>query len=153
MSCFLFTYHAHGSWMPDHRRGYVRRGTGILRPDIKMAVRYRSKLTQDAVSFDAIIQRHLIEETLVAAAYQEFRCHYLATESTHLHALVSWTIERKWQIVRSKLRESVTRRLNREVQPRDWFSKSPSRKQVRDRTHFDYLVEVYLPRHSGLKWS
>jgi hypothetical protein len=131
MPCYLFTYHAHGSWMPDHRRGYVRRHQGILPPDKKMAARYRAKMTQDSTSFDSVIQRHLIEESLVAGAHQRFRCHFLATESTHLHALVSWTIEHEWQIVRAKLRESLTRRLNREVQQRDWFSKSPSRKQVK----------------------
>ncbi len=153
MPCYLFTYHAHGSWMPDNPRGYVRRGAGILAPDKVMAARYRGKLAEGAVSFDARVQHRLIEEALVAAAHQQLRCHFLATESTHLHALVSWRIDRDWQTVRAKLRESLTRRLNRELEKRAWFSKSPSRKRVTDRRHFDYLMEVYLPRHSGLKWS
>src|SRR4051794_35604479 len=29
MPCYLFTYHAYGSWMPDHKRGYVHRGQGV----------------------------------------------------------------------------------------------------------------------------
>jgi hypothetical protein len=152
MPCYLVTYHAHGSWMPDHRRGYVRRGQGILPPDSKMAAHYRANMVQEAIFFDAAIQRLLIDESLAASNFQHFRCHYLATEPTHLHALVSWTIDRKWQVVRTKLRESLTRRLNREVCRQEWFAKSPSRKQVNDRKHFDYLVEVYLPKHSGLKW-
>ncbi|HEX3599315.1 MAG TPA: hypothetical protein VHU84_04190 [Lacipirellulaceae bacterium] len=77
----------------------------------------------------------------------------MATESTHLHVLVSWTLDRKWDVVRAKLRESLSRRLNREVGRRLWFSKSPSRKRVKDRQHFNYLVEVYLPKHSGWKWT
>jgi hypothetical protein len=54
--------------------------------------------------------------------------------------------------VRAKLRESLTRRLNRAIEPRQWFSKSPSRKQVKDQRHFDYLIDKYLPAHRGLKW-
>jgi hypothetical protein len=117
-----------------------------------MAANYRAKMAEDAVSFDAEVQRHLIEEAIVASGYQQFRCHFLATESTHLHALVSWKMARTWEVIRAKLRESLTRRLNREIERRDWFSKSPSRKRVRDRKHFDYLMQTYLPKHSGLKW-
>ncbi|HEX5472412.1 MAG TPA: hypothetical protein VFW73_11020 [Lacipirellulaceae bacterium] len=94
----------------------------------------------------------LIDETIVAGDFQKFRCHYLANEPTHFHALVSWTIARNWETVRAKLRESLTRRLNKEIERREWFSKSPSRRQVKDRAHFVYLVEEYLPKHSGLKW-
>jgi hypothetical protein len=82
----------------------------------------------------------LIEDALNAGLYQQFRCHYLATESTHVHALVSWRIDRDWRKVRAKLRESLTRRPNRELRSQQWFSKSPSRKLVRDQQHFDYLV-------------
>jgi hypothetical protein len=153
MPCYLFTYHAHGSWMPDHPRGYVRRHEGILAPDKSMAVKYRANMAADAVSFDAEVQRLLIDEVLIASDFQKFRCHYIAMEPTHLHLLVSWTIARDWKTVRAKVRESLTRRLNRELGSQDWFSKSPSRKQVKERKHFDYLVSTYLPRHSGLKWS
>jgi hypothetical protein len=77
----------------------------------------------------------------------------VATEPTHVHVLVSWSSDRTWQVVRAKLRESLTRRLNREIKRQEWFSKSPSRKRVKDQAHFDYLVGEYLPKHSGLKWS
>jgi hypothetical protein len=131
---------------------YVRRGKGILPPNQKMAAHYRANMAQEAVLFDAAIHRLLIDESLVASSFQHIRCHYLATAPTHLHALFSRTIDRKWQVVRAKLRESLTRRLNRELLRQEWFAKSPSRKRVRDRKHFDYLVEVYFPRHSELKW-
>jgi hypothetical protein len=117
-----------------------------------MAARYRANMAECPVSFDACVQRHLINEALVASGHQQFRCHYLASEPTHLHVLVSWKTDRTWQAVRAKLRESLTRRWNREMHRQVWFSKSPSRKQVRDRRHFDYLMAAYLPKHSGLKW-
>jgi hypothetical protein len=33
------------------------------------------------------------------------------------------------------------------------LSENGSRKHVKDREHFDYLVNVYLPKHTGWKWS
>jgi hypothetical protein len=150
--CYLFSYHAYGSWLPDRRRGYVRRGEGILPQDREMAERYRVNLNHDVVDFYEAIQQRMIEELLVACGHQQLRCHYISTESTHLHVLVSWTSERPWEVVRAKLRESLTRRLNREFGRQVWFSKSPSRKRVKDRGHFNYLMTDYLRKHSGWKW-
>jgi hypothetical protein len=152
MPCYLFSYHAYASWLPDRTRGYVRRGKGILPPDQEMAERYRRNMTQAVVRFEDSIQRHIVEELLVACEHQQLRCHYVSTDPTHVHVLVSWTIERSWETARAKLRESMTRRLNREFRRQEWFSKSPSRKRVNDRAHFDYLMAEYLRKHSGWKW-
>ncbi len=152
MPCYLFTYHAYGSWLPDQRRGYVHRGAGVLAPDRHMGELYRANLKQDVVRFDEIVQRHLIEAVLEACEHQDLRSHFVATEVTHAHVLVSWSMDRTWQVVRAKTGESLTRRLNDEVRRQHWLSKSPSRKRVKDRKHFDYLVNVYLPKHSGMKW-
>jgi hypothetical protein len=153
MPCYLFTYHAYGSWLPDHPRGYVQRGKGILPPDAEMAARYRGNLLQDAVRFDAQIQKLLIEGTLEACRHQELTCHFIATEVTHAHVLVSWKTERSWMLVRRQIRGNITRSLNKEFCRQEWFSKSPSRKRVKDQEHFDHLISSYLPKHSGLKWS
>jgi hypothetical protein len=150
--CYLFTYHAYGSWMPDHWRGYVKRKRGILPPDRDMAMQYRDNMVHDVVKFDGAAQRSLVDEAVAACSYQQLMCHFIATELTHAHLLVSWKTDRAWEIVRRKLRESLTRRLNHDICRQKWFSKSPSRKRVRDRKHFDYLMTRYLPRHSGLKW-
>jgi hypothetical protein len=153
MPCYLFTYHAFGSWLPDHRRGYVHRGQGILPPDQHMADIYRTNLKQAVITFPATIQRELIIGTLQACEHQQVRCHYIATEPTHAHVLVSWNSNRTWEIVRKQIRSNITRKLNSAHKRQNWFSKSPSRKQVRDRKHFDHLITTYLPKHSGLKWS
>ena len=55
MPCYLITYHAYGSWMPDQRRGYVKRHQGILSPDKEMAERYRENLKQAVVQFAGAI--------------------------------------------------------------------------------------------------
>ena len=153
MPCYLFTYHAFGSWMPDHRRGYVHRGQGILPTDVRMATLYRANLKQAVVSFPEMIQRQLIAGVLEACEHQQLRCHYIATELTHVHVLASWNSERAWEVVRKQIRGNITRQLNKAHQRQNWFSKSPSRKQVKDRKHFDHLMTIYLPKHSGLKWS
>ncbi len=152
MPCYLFTYHAYGSWLPDHRRGYVHRGVGVLASDKHMGELYRANAKQDAVRFDRTIQRHLVDGTLEACAAQQLRCHVIATDPTHVHVLTSWQSERTWQLVRRQIRGNITRRLNEWYKRQEWFSKSPSRKRVKDQKHFDYLANVYLPKHSGLKW-
>jgi hypothetical protein len=149
----MFTYHAFGSWMPDHKRGYVHRGDGIRSADKHMAELYRQNQKQYVVSFDRTVQREFIAGAMEACGHQAVRCHYIATEATHAHVLVSWDSDRTWKTVRRQIRGNITRRLNASVKRQQWISKSPSRKRVRDRKHFDYLVMKYLPKHQGWKWA
>lgn len=37
MPVYLFTFHSHGSWLPDRTQGYTRRQQGILPADPYMA--------------------------------------------------------------------------------------------------------------------
>jgi REP element-mobilizing transposase RayT len=153
MPCYLFTFHAYGTWMPDREEGFVRRKEGILPPNEELAEVYRERAGENAVSFSARIQRLLVEETKIACEKQRYRGHCIATDPTHLHALISWPDERPWLKIRSGLKTSLTLRLNREVgRRRHWFVDSASRKQVKDQEHFDHLVTNYLPSHRGWKW-
>lgn len=152
MPCYLFTYRGHGTWLPDHPQGYVRRKEGLLESDAAMATCYRRNLIEDPVTFSPSMQRQLIAEAIRAFQHQELRGHFIATETTHLHILVSWRNNATWRLVRRRLASSLTRRLNNEVERRTWFAKQPSRKKVRERQHFEYLMNAYLPKHSGLKW-
>ena len=153
MPCYLFTYHAYQSWMPDHPRGFVRRGKGVFPTDTKLAEKYRDAAKETAVLFESDVQLLMIKELVVACGFQEYRPHFMATESTHLHILMSWKIDREWLRVRTGLKSSMTRRLNREMERRTWFSEKASRKRVLNRKHFDHLMTTYLPSHSGWKWS
>ena len=114
MPVYLFTFHAYQSWMPDHRRGYTRRGKGYFPSDPEMARRYREKAKSDPVEFDRETQRALVEELQVASAHQDFRLHAGSTEPTHVHALVSWKGFRPWVEVRKQIKSSLSRRLTRE---------------------------------------
>ena len=173
MPVYLFTYHAYRSWMPDHPRGYTKRGSGYQPADPILADQYRDNAKSDGILFDEPIQRALLEEGLVACEHQGLRLHCGSMEPSHAHYLVSWKDGRHWSKVRASLKSSLSRRLaledeknndsrdaTRRRNPREtgtgcWIlklSRGASRKHVENRKHFDYLMQTYLPRHSGVKW-
>ena len=78
--------------------------------------------------------------------------HAVSTEPTHIHVLMSWSHRRAWKSMRSSVRRAMTTAMNKVFGRRTWFSDSPSRRRVRHRDHFDFLVDHYLPDHSGVKW-
>src|SRR5215216_6390084 len=102
--------------MPDHRRGYTRRGKGYQAPDPETARRYRAKAKSEPVLFDRHTQRALVEEMQVACRFQKLRLHGGSTEPSHVHGLVSWKGFRPWLAVRTQLKSSLSRRLTRENQ-------------------------------------
>src|SRR5437868_2740263 len=104
MPRYLFTFHAYGSWMPDRKRGYVKRGKGILPRDPKMAQNYRNNMNERPVEFDAEVQKLMIYEWQVASSYQHFRLHGIGTDPTHIHGLVSWRDPRGWEPLRKSIR-------------------------------------------------
>ncbi|MEM9186917.1 MAG: hypothetical protein AAGB00_10520 [Planctomycetota bacterium] len=153
MPCYLFTYHTYGSWLPDRPQGYVRRGEGVLPTDHDMADAYRQQMKQDAVLFDEQQQRVAIDAVLTTAEHIVASVHAIATELTHLHLLTSWRDERPHDKVSTSFKRGVTITLRRNCDEKKWLSRDHSRKRVEDREHFEYLIEEYLPNHSGWKWS
>ena len=151
--CFLFTFHAYGTWLPDREEGFVLRHEGVLPPDAKLASDYRERMGQDVVFFDDAKQRALIDAAIESCEHQVCRLHYVATESTHVHVLVRWDHDRSWMTVRSGLKRSLTRALNAQFQKPTWLVKGASRRHVKDEEHFERLVHEYLPQHRGWKWS
>jgi REP element-mobilizing transposase RayT len=153
MAVFLFTYHGYGTWMPDREEGFARRGTGMLPPNREYMLMYQRDIKNAPADFDEPRQLALIAECQSAAERQRFRLHHVATEPTHLHALLSWKDDRPWMKMRTGLKSSLSRRLNSDFERRQWFGDYASRRHVEDQDHFDYLVHVYLPEHGGWKWS
>jgi len=153
MSCYLFTYHAYRSWMPDRPQGYVRRHEGILSSDREMARLYARKDKHDMVRILSDVQLEAIATLQEAVCHIGCRLLFVATDSTHVHSVVSWVGERTWLQNRTSLKRSLTITLKQKFGKRPWLSEGASRKQVRDQAHFDYLVTQYLPKHSGWKWD
>ena len=153
MPCYHFIFHAYGTWLPDKDDGYVTRKHGHLPQDVQAGAKYRQHMTDEVAVFDEPIQKVLLEEVQVAASHQSFRPHFVATEPTHIHVLVSWhDDERGFEKLRASIRQSLSRRLSREFGRRVWLSEGGSRNRVSNQDHYEYLVCTYLPGHSGWKW-
>ncbi|HEX5104156.1 MAG TPA: hypothetical protein VFV87_10115 [Pirellulaceae bacterium] len=153
MPCYHFIFHGHGTWMPDVDDGYVTRDDGHLPQDTAMAARYRDLMVEEEVTFTEDQEQTMIDEVHVAAGKQKFRVHYIATEPTHIHILVSWKDDRPFEKLRASIRQSISRRLGKDYERRTWLSEGGSRRKVSSQEHFDYLVAIYLPKHGGWKWS
>jgi len=151
MPCFLFTIHGKFTWMPDNPRGYVHRQHGLQPSDPHMAEYYRHFRDVDVVDFTDEMLRQLIAASREAGGFIDAVVHGCATESTHIHVLVSWKARREWESIRRSIRTALSRMLNEKFGKGDWFTDGSSRKRVRDHEHFDYLVLEYLPGHS-MSW-
>jgi hypothetical protein len=137
----------------DRTRGCVKRNQGILASDVAMSSLYRLAMTDDVVNFGSEIQLAVIDAVLESHEKQRFQCYYIATEDTHAHILIGWRDERLWRTLRAILKSSLSRALNKSFRRREWFAEGTSRKRLKNRTHFDYLISKYLPKHKGWKWS
>jgi hypothetical protein len=152
MPVYLFTYHGKGTWMPDHRKGYVRRKQGVLPPDPGAAAAYRAAQKDDVVFFSADMQQLLVDTARGTEPYLQATVHSVFSEPTHVHVLMSWRHDREWKSMRSSVKTALTKALNAAIERREWWVDSSSRKRVRDREHFDYLITAYRRKHSGVQW-
>jgi REP element-mobilizing transposase RayT len=152
MPCYLFTFHAKGSWFHDHEWGYVHRTRGSRFPDSEMAANYRRRQRAPTIEFTEPIQRCLIDVAIDAAGHLDVVVHAVATEMSHVHVLVSWRHNRRWNSIRRSLRIALSGRLNERFGRREWFVEGSSRKRVADHEHFDHLMFRYLPKHNGVNW-
>jgi REP element-mobilizing transposase RayT len=155
MPVYHFTLHAYRSWTPAHRRGYVRRGKGILPTDMEMARVYAGAAKHPPVIFTTRIQKMLIDVSLTECAAQHWRLHAVATDKTHIHLLISWKTSVPWNDVVKRLKNILSYRIGREqtLTGRRWFVRGQSRRRVIDRAHFEYLVQKYFPDHNGVGWT
>jgi REP element-mobilizing transposase RayT len=124
-----------------------------LAPDAELAQRYADRSREPGLLFRREHQLLMLGAAAQACRVQHYRLHAAAFDPTHVHLLVSWRCDRGWLRVRTGLRQTITLRLNARFGRRTWFSRSGSRRRVRDLGHFDYLVTTYLPDHRGICWS
>lgn len=167
MPVYLITLHAYRSWNADHPRGYVRCGEGVLPPDPEMARRYDQRAKHQRVRFDDAMQRVIVDGTRDICSRRNWRLHHAVCVFSHMHALVSWCDDvdaavdvADWQFVRDTLKRLLGWMLAKHTQQagRTWFVRKGSRRRVRDRARFDYLMKSYLPDHAqgrrgGHGWS
>ena len=153
MPVYLFTFHTYRSWMPDHRRGYVKRDRGILPPDPAMASAYARRARFDRLVLD-IPSRQVALDALQRICNQPARTtwqlHQAVAVFNHIHALVSWRDATDSLRVRAVLHRAITVDVRDALglpQGRPVLARGGSRKPVRTRDHFDRLSLRYLPSH------
>jgi hypothetical protein len=153
VAVYLFTFHAYRSWMPDRPQGYVRRGSGPLPPDPEMAGHYARGARSGEVIFDDRTQNVLVAATREICTEKGWLLYQVRATPTHLHALVGWRAFAGWTDVKNTMKRRLGAALSKALDRKGpWFSRGASRKRVRDRRHFDYLMHEYLPRHAGRYW-
>jgi len=152
MPCYHFTWHTYGSWLPDRREGYVHWSRGRQPSSPGLATCYHQQQKEPAARLTDEHQLAVIKELCQAAAKQQFRLHFVACESSHVHVLVSWSDQREAKQLSRSLRRSISLRLM-QFQRRKWLARGGSCRRVRDRGHLEHLTAQYLPSHGGWKWS
>ena len=110
-------------------------------------------MARDAAQFKEQQQLASIDAVIQAAPHTDCLLHFITTDATHVHVLASWRGGRSWQQNRTSLKRSITMRLKSDFGRRPWLVDGSSRRRVKDREHFDYLMTKYLPSHRGWKWS
>jgi REP element-mobilizing transposase RayT len=153
MAVYMFTYHAYRSWMPDRGRGYVKDGE-ILPSDPQMAEWYRRDAKDDAVRFDATQQQMMLSAVFEICERRGWRLRCYSAEPEHVHVVISWRGYQDWRQVRDRISNLLSTFLGKLAgeRGRRWFVRRPSRRRVRDRGHYDYLLAKYLPGHRGVFW-
>jgi hypothetical protein len=140
--------------MPDRDEGFVQVHRGWQPKNIKLAKAYTEAAAWPAASFNSEDQRFLIETVLDVCGRRSWRLHAAATEPTHLHAVVSWRDQTKRELVQGKIRNIVSTELSKRFgeKGRPWLATGSSRRRVKNDEHLSYLINEYLPGHSGWKW-
>jgi hypothetical protein len=155
MPCYLFTLHAYRSWNADNPRGFVQTGRGIQPPNSALARSYDRNSKHEPIEFSRRHQTTIAWIALDACRKRGWRLHTVAFEPSHVHLLISWQSSDNWQLVRGKLKNLIAWALTKEFESKGtkWMVRKGSRKRVRDRKHFDYLITKYLPKHRGYFWK
>src|SRR5262249_30683238 len=137
MAVYLFTYHAHGSWLPDRKHGFVVKGKGVQPPNRNLARIYRARTKQKPGACELSIHTELVRAARNICTDKGWRLHQVQVNSSHIHLLVSWREFIDWKRVSNSLKRGlgieVSKALNRKG---PWFSRGSSRKRVREKRHF-----------------
>ncbi|MBX2852010.1 MAG: hypothetical protein KTR15_09725 [Phycisphaeraceae bacterium] len=151
MSVYHFTFHAFGTWLPDRPEGYYKHDSGWKPPSEEGRKQYSDNMQGQPIAFNQSQQQQLIDEAIKAQPYQQITLYAAATDSTHLHAIVTWGDDRDPTRIRAELKSSLTRSLNAKFGKHQWFVAKAGQNRVFDQEHLYDLVHDYLPKHT-LYW-
>ena len=156
MAVYHFTLHAYRSWRADHPRGYTVFGEGY-RPANEVAARCNDeRASQKPATFSHDVQVVMLQLTHDICVVEHWRLEAVAFDPTHAHVLLSWKNFQSWEEVQRRLKNLLSLKLNQHFRStgRKWFSRRHGAPRgVRDRAHYDQLVDRYFPSHRrGIGW-
>ncbi len=156
MSVYHFTLHAYRSWRPDHPRGYAKKGKGYLPPAPEEAKRYDGRAKQPPALFNDDVQRLILVFTLDICRTEGWNLEGTGSDPSHVHQMISWRAFDTWERVDQRMKNLLALKLNRHFSTpgKRWFVRRHSApRRVKDREHYDHLLETYFPDHPGLFWK
>ncbi len=99
------------------------------------------------------MQDVLVKATCEICGRNGWHLHQVRATPTHVHVFMSWREYVEWQQVSNTLKRRLGAELSKALDTKGpWFSRGSSHKRVRDRQHFVYLRDEYLPKHTGTFW-
>jgi hypothetical protein len=167
MAVFVGTVHAYRSWREDDPRGHVQRGEGLRKPNASRAKWRAEHARNEPARFDRALQEIFVRVVEEIIKEFDFRLHAQSATRTHLHVLMSFRspactcgaskyclascparqlTEKYLARLKRKLGQAAAKHHNTKRRP--WLSRGWDITPVRNRDHFNYLVEEYLPKHA-----
>ena len=163
MAVYLFTFHTYRSWMSDHRRGYVRRGSGIVAPSRGAAAAYARRARFQRVMLrdqECRVAVDAIARVCDHPARADWHLHIAVAVFNHIHALVSWRHFAEVKHAQATLHRAITVDLRDALglpPGRPVLSRGGSHKRILTRPHFRHLLHTYLPAHAkfggAIRWG
>ena len=155
MPVFHFTLRAYRTWPADHPDGYHRRGIqGALPPDSVVARRWDTHAHNTPATFDRPSARRIIRTAQTLASERQWRLHGIIVMPEHVHAVLSWD---KAEVL-AQIKQYLKGRISRELSAMGLhlagrkFSRGTAARRIRNRMHLRYVLDEYLPGHSGEFW-
>ena len=88
------------------------------------------------------------------SALNEWILYEMAATANHVHTLLGWRMFQEFSDVSNRLKRSFGAALSKSLNKSGpWFSRGSSRKRVTERSHFEHLLEDYLPNHGKVRWT
>jgi hypothetical protein len=156
MPVFHFILHAYGTWHPDNKHGWHQHGEAwAQKPNVPLGSYRKKSQRWEAAEFHDELQHAFLVMTLDMCQRRKWRCHAVAINETHLHAVISWFGSMPPDTVQHTAKRLLGWRAAKvtEVAGRRWFSDGGKALKVSDRAHLLYLVREYLPQQGGIYWK
>ncbi len=157
MPVYLITLHTYRSWNTD--RPHVQRGQTGVQPVYSNLAKYRNQIANHAPVQFGPSQRRIVSQAVIEVCQNTDRqLHALTVVPNHVHVLCSWKNEELPEKAATHFKRIIGMKLSRDKGSTGnrWFSRGQDIERISDRKHFDYLVEIYLPKHleqNGIFWK